>query len=303
MLLSLLGLKASGLRRSQTFFIYLGKFFRHSFKNLHRFLIAFILLICFFVFLSNRQNPYLQDCRRWLADFTVTSLYYMQAPFAFIKNNWCTHTSLQQQIHDLTLENQQLRLSHHQDLARQRENEHLRKLVNALPSYGQEVLTARVLGMPTDSFSTLAIETKSDIPLMKNQVVIAAEGVIGRLYQIGKTTARVLLITDSRSKTPARIATTGDHVILEGQNSSELKVLHAATRSSTPDHQPKAGDLLVTSGFGGIYPPGLPLARISSINDGSFTVHVLVNSHHLEYVSILKTVIPHDDDINDENNS
>lgn len=301
MLLSFLGLKASGLRRSQTFFILLGKFFRHSFKNLHRFLVAFILLIGFFVLLSNRQNPYLQDCQSWLSDLTVTTLYYLQTPFTFIKNHWQTHTNLHQQIHTLTLENQRLQLLRHQTLIYQRENEHLRKLLNASPSFRQEVLTVKVLGMPTDSISTLAVEIKSDIKLMKNQVVIGAEGVIGRIYQVGQTTARVLLITDSRSRIPACISTTGDHVILAGQNSSELKVLHTATSASTPNHQPKVGDLLVTSGFGGIYPSGLPIARISSINEGSFTAQILIDSRYLEYVSILKTVIPQDD-IADENN-
>ncbi|RZI45949.1 rod shape-determining protein MreC [Candidatus Finniella inopinata] len=296
MLLSFLGLKASGLRRSQAFFIFLGKFFRHSFKNLHRFMIGFVLLVVFVVLLFNRQNAYLQNCQRWLSDLTVTSLYYVQAPFTSIKNYWHTHTSLQHQIQTLTLENQQLRMLQHQALSYQRENEALRKLVNALPAYKQEFITTRVLGMPTDAFSTLAIEVDSGSHLVKNQVVIAAEGVVGRLYQIGTTTARVLLITDSRSKIPARIATTGEHVILSGQNNSDLKVLHTAA-SATPNTQPKVGDLLVTSGFGGVYPPGLPVARISSVSESpvngeSFTARVLADAHNLDYVSVLKAVIP-----------
>ncbi len=183
-----------------------------------------------------------------------------------------------------------------QAISFQKENVILRKLAKAVDESPLETITVRVLGKPTDHLSsTLVIEKQSSLNLQKNQVVLSAEGVIGRIYKVGLGCAWVLLITDSRSRVPARVASTGEEVILIGENTAELKVLHVAASPFHTYPPPQKGDLLVTSGVGGVYPPGLPIARISSLAEGVLKAMVL-SKEYSDYVMVIKSVIATEND-------
>lgn len=238
----------------------------------------------------------MQLCNHWLGEAAITGMYYIQMPFRALSYYCQTHADLQKQIQTLTIENQRLHQLEHQAISFKKENEILRKLAKVVEESHSETLTVRVLGNPSDHLSsTLVIEKKSTLNLQKNQVVLSAEGVIGRIYKVGLACAWVLLITDSRSRIPARVASTGEEVILIGENTAELKVLHAAAVPLQAYYLPQKGDLLVTSGFGGVYPPGLPIAHISSFNEGVLKATILSKDYG-EYVSVLKNVIPTEND-------
>lgn len=122
--------------------------------------------------------------------------------------------------------------------------------------------------------------------LAKNQPVITEEGVVGRVLDRGETVTRVLLITDIKSRIPVMVAGTDSHAILAGTNGELLEVTRATQQAPM-----KVGDFLVTSGCGGVFPAGLPVAEIVSVNDNSIYARPLAFPQgHLKasFVQVLK---------------
>ncbi|HEX2802999.1 MAG TPA: rod shape-determining protein MreC [Sphingomicrobium sp.] len=92
--------------------------------------------------------------------------------------------------------------------------------------------------------------------------VRAARGLIGRTVDVGAFASRVLLISDRSSIVPARLLRTGQPVICQGRGdgSIELKPLEVGRNPFRP------GDIVITSGTGGLYPPLVPIARVTRIS-------------------------------------
>lgn len=115
------------------------------------------------------------------------------------------------------------------------------------------------------------------------QPVRAADGLIGRILDAGPTTARVLLLTDPDNIVPVRRARDGLPALASGQGSGDLDI-----RTLNIANNPfKPGDILVTSGSGGLYPPNIPVAIvIRRQNDGALA-RPLANPAKADAVSIL----------------
>jgi rod shape-determining protein MreC len=93
------------------------------------------------------------------------------------------------------------------------------------------------------------------------QPLIDAQGLIGQVVGVGMTTSRVLLVTDSTHSVPVQVNRSGVRAVAEGMGSLDQLAVHHVT--ATTDIQ--AGDLLVTSGLGGRFPIGYPVAIVSAV--------------------------------------
>src|SRR3989442_1297444 len=94
----------------------------------------------------------------------------------------------------------------------------------------------------------------------RNAPVVTADGVVGRVIEVTLTTSRVLLIVDSRSAVGALVQRSRDLAVVEGRSE---RVLHLKYLSRTAQVEP--GDLVVTSGQGGVFPKGLVVGRITRV--------------------------------------
>ena len=93
--------------------------------------------------------------------------------------------------------------------------------------------------------------------------VRAPEGLVGRVIDAGQLASRVLLISDRANIVPARLLRDGLAVISQGRGDGTLDI-----RPLEVGRNPfKRGDIVVTSGTGGLYPPLVPLARVVALND------------------------------------
>jgi rod shape-determining protein MreC len=88
--------------------------------------------------------------------------------------------------------------------------------------------------------------------------VISAEGLIGRTIEVGGVSARVLLLTDPASRIPVILVRTGQPALLAGTNRPSLELRDRVG----PDIPLQRGDRLVTSGDGGVFPPGVPVGVV-----------------------------------------
>lgn len=92
----------------------------------------------------------------------------------------------------------------------------------------------------------------------EGQPVRGPEGLIGRVVETGPNTARVLLLTDAESIVPVRRTRDGQPAIAAGRGDGQLDIRSV----DTADAGFRPGDVFVTSGTGGIYAPGTPVARV-----------------------------------------
>lgn len=95
-----------------------------------------------------------------------------------------------------------------------------------------------------------------------NQAVIDAYGVMGQVVSTTPVTSRVLLITDQEHQLPVRIQRTGQRGILTGLGNDLVSLEFIPLDSSV-----EVGDVLVTSGLGGVFPAGYPAAEVISVSE------------------------------------
>jgi rod shape-determining protein MreC len=139
------------------------------------------------------------------------------------------------------------------------ENQRLKRLLKLTHDMNDEVATARIVTSTFDSSRRLAtIAAGASDGVRLGQPVRAPEGLIGRIVETGHFASRVLLLTDGASNVPVRLARSGVPAMATGRGDGtvEVKPLELG------ENPFKRGDIFVTSGTGGIYAPGVPVAIV-----------------------------------------
>ena len=142
------------------------------------------------------------------------------------------------------------------------ENARLRGLLGAAERGGHEVQLAPILDVDLDpTRQRLMLNAGSASGVRRGQAVIDAGGLVGQVIEATPTTATVLLLTDPDHAVPVAVARTGVRLIIYGTGRSDVLELRNVPLSS--DVRP--GDVLITSGLGGRFPPGFPVGTIAAL--------------------------------------
>ncbi|MGH8149344.1 MAG: rod shape-determining protein MreC [Steroidobacteraceae bacterium] len=143
-----------------------------------------------------------------------------------------------------------------------RENGELRGLKSALPSVADRWLVAEVVGVELNSLrQRILIDRGARNGVFDGQSVMDSHGLLGQTMRVGPWSAEVILLTDPEHAVPVEIERTGVRTIAVGTGDRDSLALPYLPINSDV----KAGDLLVTSGLGGVFPQGYPVARITSV--------------------------------------
>jgi rod shape-determining protein MreC len=174
-------------------------------------------------------------------------------------------------------ENRQLRAQltrQHDLLMRARtlsyDNRRLRHLLQLRDRTGGTITAARLVSSSASSTRRFALLNAGGRQGVRaGQPVSGPDGLIGRVLETGPDTARVLLLGDAESAVPVRRTRDGVPAIANGRGDGMLDI----RAISLGDTVFKAGDVLVTSGTGGLYPPNIPVARIiRRTRDGALAI-------------------------------
>ncbi len=114
------------------------------------------------------------------------------------------------------------------------------------------------------------------------------EGLIGRVVETGRYASRVLLITDGANTVPVQLLRSGIPALATGRGDGtvELKTLEVGQNPF------KRGDVVVTSGVGGIYPPGVPVARVLTATDERTIAEPLADPSHVTLALVQAVYVP-----------
>jgi rod shape-determining protein MreC len=169
------------------------------------------------------------------------------------------------------------------------ENGRLKQLIHLQESQTGMVATARLIastGASTRRFATLSAGSLQG--LASGQPVRAAEGLIGRIVAAARITSRVLLLTDGGNVVPVKRVRDGTPALATGRGDGTLEI-RALEAGQNPF---RMGDVFVTSGAGGVYPPDVPVATVWSSDREVAIAHPFADPNRLDFAIVLPPYVP-----------
>jgi rod shape-determining protein MreC len=181
--------------------------------------------------------------------------------FAGIRRIQGENSQLQQQVMDLTWENNRL----HEYVY---ESQQLQKLLDFKNRNVMRftLLGARVVSRsPSDWYSTLVVDRGSEDGVEKDMAVVSDAGLVGRVDAVWPHTADILLLLDEEGAAGAMISESGTQGVIEGSKDDPgmLQMIDLPY-----DAKPVAGQTVMTSGLGGIFPGDIPIGKVLKFDTG-----------------------------------
>jgi len=228
----------------------------------------------------------LSGARMAASDLMTPLLSAFSRPFqdaAAVIGNVSGFASLKAENEQLRAENTRLREWYQSALMLQAENQTLQQLLNLKPDPRHSFVTARVVADTGNAYvRTVLLSAGEDDGVAKGQAVLSGEGLVGRVIETGRSSSRVLLVTDLNSRIPVMVEGSRQKAILSGTN-SDVPVL----RHLPPDSEVREGMRIVTSGDGGIFPPGLPVGRVGAVQGISWPVRPFADLSRVTHVRVV----------------
>jgi rod shape-determining protein MreC len=143
------------------------------------------------------------------------------------------------------------------------ENARLRDLLDARAQVRDDVRVAEIMAVDANPYRhNIVIDIGKREGVYDGQAIVDASGVIGQVIETGLATSQAMLISDPSHSLPVEINRNGLRTIANGTGEFGRLVLPFVTNNA--DIRP--GDLLVTSGLGGAFPAGYPVAVVETVN-------------------------------------
>jgi len=271
--------------------------FKHGPSPQHR-LVLVLFCSALLIFFDHKMASF-ESVRGYLQSLVSPLQYMANAPKQMMM--WASENLVTRQ--QLMAENQQYRLNelsfHEQvlqlDIIKQ-ENARLRLLLASPLRSDLKKMVAEVLSVDSDPYShQVVINRGAGDGVYEGQPVLDEQGIIGQILHVGQTSSRVILITDISHAVPVRVKRNGLRLLASGSGRID-KLIHNFVPHSADI---VIGDQLVSSGLGGKYPEGYPVATVTFVSQDDTREFVRVQSQpiaqidRLRYLLLLSEKNPH----------
>ncbi len=163
------------------------------------------------------------------------------------------------------------------------ENAQLRDLLRVAPEPATSYVTARVIANSGGAYvRSVMVNAGRDNGVVRGEAAVTGEGLIGRVSEVGSRAARILLITDLNSRVPVIVEGSRQRAVLAGDNSE-----HPSLRYLEAGAAIRIGDRIVTSGQGGVFPPGLPVGVVATFDGELARVEPFVELSRVDYLRLV----------------
>ena len=248
--------------------------------------IFFLVISAALLIISNFYPALVSQTRMKLADTTQPLLSAVSMPFHMVAEATGQVTGLADlrlENDRLIAENERLRQWYQAALQLQAENQSLQKLLNVKVDPMYSFVSARILADTGGVFAkSILINAGSNDGVKDGQAVLSGEGLMGRVLGVGKRTARILLLNDLNSRIPVLVENSGQRAILAGTN-TDMPMLTKLPEGS----EVQEGVRIVTSGHGGVFPPGLPVGKIVLDSDNVYRVQLFTDVETARFVRVV----------------
>ena len=229
-----------------------------------RFLILMALSLVLMV-LDHRQG-HLEKVRDIIGIAVYPIQLVVDAPFrlwAWAREGTRSRNALHLELGRLEAEQLVTKAQLQQLTALRAENARLRDLLEARSRVRDEIRVAEIMAVDANPYRhNIVIDIGERDGVYDGQALIDANGVIGQVFEAGLTTAQAILISDPSHALPVEVNRNGLRTIAKG--TGDFDRLDLPFLPNNADIEP--GDILVTSGLGGAFPPGYPVALVTAVN-------------------------------------
>ncbi|MFO0388206.1 MAG: rod shape-determining protein MreC [Alphaproteobacteria bacterium] len=246
--------------------------------------VLFMVCAAMTLFAMNKaENPAVIKLRTSIADAVVPVLGVLARPVDAVRSAgaWVSEMT-ELRAENIRLKNENLQLTKWQTVAREMEAENrtLRNMLHVIPQQHKSYITVRIVSDIAGPFVHAAlVNGGTQAGIKQDQAIIAEGGLVGRVVEAGERSARVLLLTDINSRVPVVTEVSREKSIMMGRGHELPSLSYLAAGSKVA-----VGERVVTSGDGGIFPPGIPVGIVSSV-DGGLRVKPLVDPAKTAFVS------------------
>ena len=228
-------------------------------------LVALLVLSIILMVLDHRQN-HLQAVRQAIGAAVYPLQVIVDAPFRlweWVREGTTERNELQLELSRLQAERLLTNARLQRMTALEAENARLRDLLEARAQVRDEVRVAEIMAVDANPYRhNIVIDIGEREGAYNGQAIVDAAGVIGQVIETGLTTSQAMLISDPSHSLPVEVNRTGVRTIANG--TGEIDRLDLPFLTNNADIRP--GDLLVTSGLGGAFPAGYPVAVVETVN-------------------------------------
>lgn len=257
-------------------------------RSLRRVLIAILCVLLVAVFLVWRiDNPRAERFRMAVIDRVVPNMEWVLTPVTKLSrmvSDFQSYSRIYEQNQELRRELQQMKAWREAAIQLEQKNARLLDLNNVKLNPKLTYTTGVVL---TDSGSHFRQSALVNIGkrdgVQDGWAVMDGLGLVGRISGVGENSSRVLFLTDSSSRIPVAVAPSGQKAILAGDN-TPLPPLEFVDSVD----QVRAGDRVMTSGDGGVFPPGLLAGTVVLGGDGRLRVKLSADYRRLEFLRVIR---------------
>lgn len=247
---------------------------------------VFILLSMIMIILGKADQAILEPLRKSAIDAAAPALDFLSRPAALLDTALDRARGFAAVYRENTrLAEENERLLHWQQSALNlaAENAQLRELLKLTPEPSASYVTARVIASSGGAYvRSIVVNAGRENGVTRGQAAITGQGLIGRVAEVGNRAARVLLITDLNSRVPVIVEGSRQRAVLAGDNSERPELRYVEARTAL-----RIGDRLVTSGHGGVFPPGLPVGVVAAVDGDTARVEPCAELPRIEYVKLV----------------
>lgn len=246
-----------------------------------------IILSLVLIIVSVARPSYIEAPRNLITDLFKPIISSVGLPFqslSIVMHDITSFAQIQADKARLEQENQRLRQWYQTALLLESENKSLRDLLNLEIDPKFDHLSARILSDSGSAFAkTVLLDAGRSKNVQKGAAVLSGVGLVGRVVEVSEKTSRVLLITDVNARVPVVVEGSGQNVIMAGTNEEKPKLIHLPQ-----DSEITIGARLYTSGYGGVYPNGLPVGRVVKKQSGALGVMLFADFRAINVVRVIQ---------------
>ena len=192
------------------------------------------------------------------------TVFFFRKHVGSIFDSYVMLVSVKGENDNLRRENARLRMENAGLQESVAENQRLRKFMGLKSSLENPSLVAQVIGLDASGiYRTVFINRGRDDGIIPNMPVVVADGVVGKVVRASSNMAQVALLTDPMLSIDARVDTTRDRGVVAGSPNNACVMKYISRKASVSN-----GDKVITSGLDGIFPKGLSIGVIESVQPG-----------------------------------
>lgn len=235
-------------------------------------LLIVLSILILTVHFKEREQGFLHDFQKW----SISLLSPLQSGVSEIAKSVSSVWQSISELGKLREENRSLK----QELASLRqqmvkmneleiENERLRRELKSPIRRNFESITASVISKSVSNWqATIVVNRGDEDGVVKHMPVATADGLIGQVISTSKNASLVQLLTDRKSAVGVRLQSSRATVIIEGQGGKELRINYLSREIKVAK-----GEVVLTSGLGGVYPPGILVGTVSKVGKGTYGLY------------------------------